>query len=160
MSLHVQSHPTSSSFLINSVFRLNASLELNDFVQTISLAELGSSWTGSQCQESGWSQLGGKMKLQFAEPTVREREECAGNSNTGPMGYATMCAGDGVSGTAVMCPGYTGSPLVCSDDQGNDVLAGLQSFTYSCFTEGAPSVYADIGALRDWVDYILAKYEN
>ena len=65
-----------------------------------------------------------------------------------------------LSGTAVMCPGYTGSPLVCPDAEGSLVLAGLQSFTYSCLTPGAPSVYAEIGDLRDWVDYILEKYED
>ena len=115
----------------------------------------GSDYTGATCVEAGWSQLGGHMNLQFANTTVLSDQVCADNDNTGPMGYGTMCAGDGDTGTAVMCPGYTGSPLVC-----DQVLAGLQSFTYSCFTQGAPSVYMEIGALRDWVDYILSTYDN
>ena len=51
----------------------------------------------------------------------------------GPMGFGTMCAAD-PSGNAAMCPGYTGSPLVCPDQDGNLVLAGLQSYTWSCLT--------------------------
>ena len=55
------------------------------------------------------------------------------NSLTGPMGFGTMCASD-PSGDAAMCPGYTGSPLVCPGETGNLVLAGLQSYTWSCLT--------------------------
>ena len=49
------------------------------------------------------------------------------------MGFGTICASD-PSGNAAMCPGYTGSPLVCPDQDGNLVLAGLQSYTWSCLT--------------------------
>ena len=88
-----------------------------------------------------------------------------------------MCAGAEETGTAVMCPGYTGSPLLCEDvDTGEVVLAGLQSYTWACGTQvrrthdghhghksllqGAPSVYTDIGAVRDWVDFILSQYQD
>ena len=68
-----------------------------------------------------------------------------------------MCGGEEDTGTAVMCPGYTGSPLVCPEGE-EMVLAGLQSFTYSCGTQGAPSVYTNISALADWVEYIISKH--
>ena len=47
-----------------------------------------------------------------------------------------MCAGAEETGTAVMCPGYTGSPLLCEDeDKGEAVLSGLQSYTWACGTQ-------------------------
>ena len=51
-----------------------------------------------------------------------------------------------------------GSPLVCPGPTGSPVLAGLQSFTYSCGTQGGPSVYTNISALADWVEYIISKH--
>ena len=105
--------------------------------------------------------------------------QCVEGGNAGPLGFATMCAGAEETGTAVMCPGYTGSPLLCEDaDTGEVVLAGLQSYTWACGTQvrrhimviihhghksllqGAPSVYTDIGAVRDWVDFILSQYQD
>ena len=62
--------------------------------------------------------------------------QCAEGGNAGPLGFATMCAGAEETGTAVMCPGYTGSPLLCEDaDTGEVVLAGLQSYTWACGTQ-------------------------
>jgi secreted trypsin-like serine protease len=59
------------------------------------------------------------------------------------------------TGTAEMCPGYNGSPLVCvRQDTNTTVLAGMQMFTYSCMEQGAPSVYTEVAALRDWADYV------
>ena len=139
--------------------RLNASFELGEFASAIPLAEMGEQLSGP-CTESGWSQLGNHLKMQFAEPSILSEEECKGNPEAGEMGYATFCAGEEGTGTAVMCPGYTGSPLACTRPDNSTVLAGLQSFTYVCFEAGAPSVYAEIAGLRDWVDYIMDKFQD
>ena len=62
--------------------------------------------------------------------------QCVEGGNAGPLGFATQCAGAEETGTAVMCPGYTGSPLICEDgDTGETVLAGLQSYTWACGTQ-------------------------
>ena len=62
--------------------------------------------------------------------------QCVEGGNAGPLGFATQCAGSEETGTAVMCPGYTGSPLICEDgDTGEAVLAGLQSYTWACGTQ-------------------------
>ena len=54
--------------------------------------------------------------------------------------FSTFCAAEPENGTAVMCPGYVGSPLVCAsgapDTAGEMVLAGFQSYTYMCDTPG------------------------
>ena len=142
---------------------MNASLEYTNYVQPVAMADFGSLYEGSTCAEVGWSTLGGHKTLQWTpEVKMLSDQYCRDNpGTTGPMGYGAMCGGEPGSGTAVMCPGYTGSPLLCSDPgTGDIVLAGLQSFTYSCLTPGAPSVYTNIGDLRDWVDYILSKYDD
>jgi len=163
--IHVETvftHPYFSSAEQTSdiaLIRLNESLVFNENVSAIDLAEFGASFTFMECVESGWSKQASHKKLSFSVAYVDEEETCRANPNNGPMGFGTMCAAD-PSGNAAMCPGYTGSPLVCPDETGNWVLAGLQSYTWSCLTPGAASVYTNIGALKDWVDYILSKYDD
>ena len=71
--------------------------------------------------------------------------QCVEGGNAGPLGFATQCAGAEETGTAVMCPGYTGSPLICEDrDTGETVLAGLQSYTWAC----GPQVRSNIMMVR------------
>jgi hypothetical protein len=54
--------------------------------------------------------------------------------------FSAFCGAEPETGTAVMCPGYVGSPVVClsgeSDTAGQWVLAGFQSYTYLCDTPG------------------------
>ena len=58
---------------------------------------------------------------------------------------------------AVMCPGYTGSPVTCDDGNGQEVLVGLQSFNWACNTPYTPAVYTSLRQLRQWIDYTLEK---
>ena len=81
------------------------------------------------------------------------QEECEAEPSAGPHAWATMCGGEEDSGTAVMCPGYTGSPLLCPEGE-EMVLAGLQSFTYSCGTQAESSSLIGPGPSRlssDWL---------
>jgi hypothetical protein len=57
--------------------------------------------------------------------------------------FSVFCAGEPDTSTAVMCPGYVGSPLICTsqlvDPPTNEtswVLAGFQSYTFACGTPG------------------------
>ena len=57
--------------------------------------------------------------------------------------FSTFCGAEPDTGAAVMCPGYLGSPMVCTstlvDPPSNAttwVLAGFQSYTYVCNTPG------------------------
>ena len=107
---------------------MNASLEYTDFVQPVAMADFGSLYEGSTCAEVGWSTLGRHKTLQWtSEVKMLSDQYCRDNpGTTGPMGYGAMCGGEPGSGTAVMCPGYTGSPLLCSDPgTGDIVLAGV-----------------------------------
>jgi len=138
-----------------ALVRLNTSLTLNPWVQPVDMADLGQEFSGS-CQESGWSQQGSHFKMQWAEPSVISTEECKTIDNIGPnIGFASFCGGSNEDNRAEMCPGYTGSPLVCGG-----VLAGLQSYTYVCGEQQQPSVYTKVAALRDWADWVIAKYND
>ena len=137
-----------------ALIKLNSSLELGQFVAPVSLAQFGSSYEGSQCVEAGWSTLSGHVKLQYGEVVLRTKEECEADPNVGPHAWATMCGGEEDTGTAVMCPGYTGSPVVCPEGE-EMVLAGLQSFTYSCGTQAECSTLIGRAPSRlcsDWLD--------
>jgi len=140
-----------------ALIRLNVSLDFDEFVSPISLADMGEEFSGD-CSESGWSQLGHHLTMQYAQPAILNTEECRGNPSAGQLGYGAICAGHDGTGTAEMCPGYNGSPLACvRQDTNTTVLAGLQMFTYSCMEQGAPSVYTEVAALRDWADYVMGK---
>jgi hypothetical protein len=77
--------------------RLNASLDLGEFVAPIPMADMGEQFSLG-CAESGWSQLGNHLKMQFAEAAIIPKEECSANPGAGEMGYGTICAGAEGSG--------------------------------------------------------------
>merc|ERR1712212_139027 len=101
---------------------------------TVLLPEAGEEF-GGDCTEMGWPELADNI------------------------GFSTFCGISSASNMAEMCPGYTGSPLICPTERG-DVLAGFQSYTFACQTVGAPSTYTKLAGLRGWIDYILSKYED
>ena len=68
--------------------------------------------------------------------------------------FCSFCGGSKNYYTAIMCPGYTGSPVKCIEN-GQNVLIGLQSFNWACGTQNTPAVYTSLRQLRDWIDYIL-----
>ena len=71
-----------------------------------------------------------------------------------------------------MCHGYTGGPLTCQLSITNQeytkektpmnthnfngrYLIGVQSLNFICNTDGAPSLYSKLQALKEWVDYTI-----
>merc|ERR1711915_350552 len=73
-----------------ALIRLNASLEFGEFVSSVSLANMNEKFTGS-CIESGWSQLGQHLKLQYTEPVILPTED-SGQSKYWNNGlWGTLC---------------------------------------------------------------------
>merc|ERR1712059_66630 len=138
-----------------ALIRLAAPLTFDDNVQPIGLADFGAEFTG-MCEESGWSQNAKMLKMQYGAVSPISTLACKGNPLGGYVSTYAFCGGNSPEDqSAPMCPGFTGSPLVC-----DGTLAGLQSFTEACGAPGAPTVYTKIGALRDWVDWVVAKYPD
>merc|ERR1719474_1122782 len=142
-----------------ALVRLAAPLNLTGSGDAVLLPEAGEEF-GGECTEMGWSQLAGKKKMQVGHPQYISTEECQKIPELADnIGFSTFCGISSASNMAEMCPGYTGSPLICPTERG-DVLAGFQSYTFACQTVGVPSTYTKLAALRDWIDYILSKYED
>lgn len=55
--------------------------------------------------------------------------------------------------------GDSGSPLVCQDENGQQVLSGVVSFGLKCATPGVPGVYVDVNYFRDWIQETQRKFE-
>ena len=51
---------------------------LGDWVQAVTLPQLGASFTGEVCAEAGWSNLAGHRTLQWAEAEVSSRRSSLG----------------------------------------------------------------------------------
>jgi len=141
-----------------ALIRLSESFDMTS-LSSIPLASMNQEFEG-ECTEIGWSQLAGGSRLQAGSPTYIDTEKCEANTEIGAgINFSTFCAIDEETNMAEMCPGYFGSPVVCTDGT-QDVLAGFQSYTFACKTTGVPSTYAKVSGLRDWIDYILSKYPD
>jgi len=142
-----------------ALIRLASPLNLTGLA-TVELAADGESFQG-HCTEVGWSQLAGKRKMQVGHPLYISTVYCQHNAIMGDLiDFTSFCGTNSETDKAEMCPGYLGSPMLCSSENGGEVLAGLQSATYQCGEPGVPSTYTKIAALRDWVDYVLGKYPD
>ena len=68
--------------------------------------------------------------MQKSEITLIDTEICQKNAEDGNnVPNTSFCGGSENLSMAVMCPGYTGSPVSC-EENGQNVLVGLQSFNW------------------------------
>ena len=112
--------------------------------------------TFSQCSESGWSVQDQHPIMQKTDLVLIDTEVCQSEAEEGDKVPSTsFCAGN-ESGATEMCPGYTGSPVTCVEND-QTVLVGLQSFNWVCNTANTPGVYTSIRALRDWIEFTLEQ---
>merc|ERR1712154_391626 len=111
-----------------------------------------------QCRVSGWGGLNYddfKNNIYQSEPqeanvTIVNLEVCdAGYDDVAdPVTDNMICAGGNYGSGA--CTGDSGSPLVCENELGEDVVVGLVSFSKKCGT-GVPDVYTRISKYIDWI---------
>lgn len=64
-----------------------------------------------------------------------------------------ICAGNGTQ-TKLTCRGDEGSPLVCGNDSGNLILAGIFSWSEGCGELEYPGVYSRVQAIVPWIKNI------
>lgn len=70
-----------------------------------------------------------------------------------------VCAGDLENGEIDSCSGDSGGPLMGTDENGEQVVAGIVSWGNDCALAGYPGVYAEVAAFTDTIDEVLAGWE-
>jgi len=147
------------------VLTLASALVFNTFVSSLPLNAAGHVASGN-CVTPGWGNT--KMVTSIAytpSPTLLKLTTtimpsliCAGAY---PQALAqqenTICAKstDIFNLAAGTCQGDSGGPFICSDSKTGKYLAGVVSWGFvACGT--LPEVYADVGAMRNFLDAALA----
>lgn len=134
-----------------SVLILEKSLDLDEFVKTIALAnEMPEE--GTKCSISGWGATMNKGTLpdilQFAEVNIISDETCK-NSFPFKANYVSkrmVCAGLKEGGVD-SCTGDSGAPLVC-----DGLVVGLSSWGIGCADKRYPGVYTSVPDVKEWVE--------
>lgn len=136
--------------------------EMTDTVAPVCLASATANFDSITCTASGWgaNEMGGreqnilkKINLPIVPRTSCERQfQEWRNSSTYALHPSYLCAGGKVGEDT--CKGDGGSPLVCPTTVTAEqyVQAGVVSWGRGCGNMNTPAIYANIAALRDWID--------
>lgn len=71
--------------------------------------------------------------------------------------HGTLCAGsapDGADPGADSCQGAAGAGLLCQDEAGRWVLAGVLAGVHGCGDPSAATLYTRVGRFRAWTDEV------
>ncbi len=89
--------------------------------------------------------------LKTAVVTLRDDPTCAAGAGFPYAGATMLCADASPSGQGT-CFGDSGGPLLVADGSGGTLLAGITSWGLACGSVISPNVFADVLALRSWID--------
>jgi secreted trypsin-like serine protease len=90
-------------------------------------------------------------ELQMADLTILDDATCAAKAGFPYAGATMLCAMDDISGRST-CFGDSGGPLLVGDQVSGWRVAGVTSWGLVCGSKISPSVFADVLALRSWID--------
>ncbi|KAK2585982.1 hypothetical protein KPH14_010556 [Odynerus spinipes] len=152
-----------------AVLILSQPVEIAENVDVVCLPDQGAVFDGSRCFASGWGKdVFGKeghyqVILKKIDLPIVPHDSCQNILRKTRLGkYFTLdssfiCAG-GEKGKDT-CKGDGGSPLVCplKNDPKRYVQAGIVAWGIGC-GEDTPGIYANIGALRRWIDEQIIYY--
>ncbi|XP_030767175.1 brachyurin-like [Sitophilus oryzae] len=131
--------------------KLNTPAQINDYVQTITLASGSDSYAGQQGTVLGWGKTYDDQTtvtdiLQYVSNPIFSNDECKAQnpSYNGIITDVHLCL-SGV-GNKGFCQGDSGGPLVV-----NDVQVGVVSFSYKSCQASMPSVFARVTKFTDWI---------
>ncbi|CAG0922381.1 unnamed protein product [Notodromas monacha] len=163
---HIILHPKyEDTGFINdiSVLRMERAVELTDFVRPICLPPPDLPvQTGRICTVAGWGQLFevGRIfpdTLQEVQMPLLSTEDCRKRTVFFPLYRITenmFCAGYERGGRDA-CLGDSGGPLMCQEDDGRWILAGVTSNGYGCARASRPGVYTKVSQYLSWVRAIM-----
>ncbi|XP_065370510.1 trypsin alpha-4-like [Calliphora vicina] len=141
-----------ASTMVNdiAVIRLSTPLPLSSTIKPIPLASTTPA-NGAAASVSGWGTTASgspsmPTQLKYIDVKIVSRNQCASSTyGYGSEIKATMLCAYTVGKDS--CQGDSGGPLVSGG-----VLAGVVSWGYGCAFANYPGVYADVAALRSWVE--------
>jgi len=148
-------HPSYSSSTIDydvAIVKLASSLNLNlERAKAVQLPAQGSdpsAGTNTVCHGWGTTSEGGSIPAALRKVTVPivSRATCRGQYGQSAITDRMICAGL-TQGGKDACQGDSGGPLTI-----NDVLIGVVSWGQGCARPNYAGVYANVGALRNWID--------
>ena len=90
-------------------------------------------------------------ELRMADLTILDDATCAAKAGFPYAGSTMLCAMDDISGRST-CFGDSGGPLLVGDQVSGWRVAGVTSWGLVCGSKISPSVFADVLALRSWID--------
>uniref|UniRef100_A0A7M5WYY6 Peptidase S1 domain-containing protein n=1 Tax=Clytia hemisphaerica TaxID=252671 RepID=A0A7M5WYY6_9CNID len=141
-----------------ALIKLNSPVEYNDYVKPACVPESGDAPDpNTEVVISGWgtTQSGGSQPdtLRETKVSVVSRSSCRQSYGQNAIDGTMLCAS---SAGKDSCQGDSGGPLVerkASPSNGERFyLAGVVSWGYGCASPGYPGVYADVSALRSWIE--------
>ena len=140
-----------------AIVKMNAPVVFSPTIQPIGLVAAGSSHTGRLVTVAGWGTraAGGGISNVLRKVKVRvvSRRSCqdAYPRLTGTMVCASSPGKDS-------CQGDSGGPLFFCPSSGACLQLGIVSYGSGCASPRYPGVYADVGALRPWIERVMAVY--
>ncbi|XP_059178443.1 trypsin alpha-3-like [Physella acuta] len=141
-----------------AVFRISTALPTNNYIQPVCIPnEL---WTdGEHAIVAGWGTLssGGSSpyKLHQVAKPIKSRAVCAERYAPLAITARMLCAGLPTGGVDA-CQGDSGGPLY-TYRHNRWTLTGVVSWGIGCAEAGKPGVYADVVALKDWINGIINR---
>lgn len=146
---------------------LSSPVELTENVNTICLPPLNAQFDDSRCVVSGWGKdsygVTGTYQtiLKKVEVPVVSSEMCQRQLRQTILGKyfrlhtSFICAGGDFGDS---CKGDGGSPLMCyNSDVNSHYQAGIVSWGLGCNQFKVPAAYANVAAMRSWIDYEMKK---
>ncbi|XP_064628688.1 uncharacterized protein LOC135488147 [Lineus longissimus] len=144
------------------LFKLNRSVEMSDYVNTICLpGEEETVVAGEECQVGGW----GYMTYMYGDytdisnhvdVTVVDTQQCdilyeeSFQSHLNITEEKMLCA-HGTDGGKDSCQGDSGGPLICQKGE-KWVQFGVTSFGQGCGDKKFPGVYTNVRKHMEWID--------
>ncbi|KAK7865648.1 hypothetical protein R5R35_006905 [Gryllus longicercus] len=148
-------HPSYSSLLISNdvaVVNLNQDVQLNNLIQTISLASGSNLFEGSAARVSGWGKTSDASnavspQLNYVDLTIISNSVCAQTFGSLIIRSSNICT-QGV-GERGVCNGDSGGPLI---DLQSGKQIGIASFVSSAGCQsGSPNGFVRVTSFAAWI---------
>ena len=135
--------------------KMDSPVSFSSKVRPICLPQPSQTLVDKNCNVVGWGRVGNNPieyheKLQEAQLRINANNECGSYSTI--LESSSICVGYG--GRASACNGDSGGPLICEDNKGRAIIAGVASWASSDCRIGAPSGYSNVAVVHSWIDRI------